>query len=592
MRNIFRFGVAALLAAFLLAGGRAEAANEGQDDLDKAMVAKLNANSFADLAEVIRLLESALEKGLDEANTQFANELLASVRIQRGTVVAQTILKTIPPDPNWRDFRRVALEDLEKGVSRLPDQPEALLIIAQLNLLPGGDEKRGATALDEAIRRAESDPRVKAKGLLLRAGLAQDPQKKQADLDEAVRVTPDSSAGLRARGSWYFDQDKFNEALADFEAAAKLEPESAPLLTARGLTLIELKRYDEALADFAKAQQLEPNAAMPFYQQARVLGMQGKFKEAIEPLDKAVALDSANVGVLLLRASVYQELGDKEKALADADRAVKLRPGLPVAMQLRAALLAGVNKFDEAIAQLEELQRATPEDPDVELQLAMFYNVDGKPRRAIEGFGKVLAKDPKSFIALRGRADALLAIGKQAEAVADYEQALRLKPEDTGVLNNLAWVLATSPDEKLRDGKRSIELSTKACELTEHKQAHILSTLAAGYAETGDFAAAMKWSQRAVELGDDEQKEALKKELASYQAKQPWRELQNMPESEEPRLPTLPSSDSPKPAPPPAEPPPSPQPQSVEPAPLAKPSVEAKPLVPPKLEDLELIEPK
>jgi hypothetical protein len=101
------------------------------------------------------------------------------------------------------------------------------------------------------------------------------------------------------------------------------------------------------------------------------------------------------------------------------------------------------------------------------------------------------------------------------------------------VLNNLAWVLATSPDDKLRDGKRSIELGTKACEVTEYKQAHILSTLAAGYAETGQWDEAVKWSKKAVEAGEGSMKEQLEKELASYQEKKPWRERQDMEEKDE-----------------------------------------------------------
>jgi tetratricopeptide (TPR) repeat protein len=122
-----------------------------------------------------------------------------------------------------------------------------------------------------------------------------------------------------------------------------------------------------------------------------------------------------------------------------------------------------------------------------------------------------------------------LSIGKQAEAIADYEEAIKLQGKDSGVLNNLAWVLATSPEEKLRDGKRSIELATLACEVTDYKAAHILSTLAAAYAETGQWEEAVKWSKKAVEIGDDESiKDQLKKELASYEEKKPWRERQEM----------------------------------------------------------------
>jgi lipopolysaccharide biosynthesis regulator YciM len=101
------------------------------------------------------------------------------------------------------------------------------------------------------------------------------------------------------------------------------------------------------------------------------------------------------------------------------------------------------------------------------------------------------------------------------------------------VLNNLAWLLATSPDDAIRDGARAIELATKACEETEWKQAHIVSTLAAGYAEAGDFAKAREYSQKAVDLGgeSDEVKQQLKSELASYEAEKPWRERQEVAEA-------------------------------------------------------------
>src|SRR5262249_2236978 len=128
-----------------------------------------------------------------------------------------------------------------------------------------------------------------------------------------------------------------------------------------------------------------------------------------------------------------------------------------------------------------------------------------------------------------------LNIGKHAEAVADYNAAIKLKPDDSGVLNNLAWVLATSPDDNVRDGKRSIELSTQAAKLDDYKQGHILSTLAAGYAETGDFETARKWSQKAVDIGSDnsETNAQLKKELGSYESSKPWREREVIEEKDE-----------------------------------------------------------
>ena len=123
-----------------------------------------------------------------------------------------------------------------------------------------------------------------------------------------------------------------------------------------------------------------------------------------------------------------------------------------------------------------------------------------------------------------------------------------VEPTESGLLNNYAWVLATSPDDNVRDGKLAIELATKACEETNHEESHILSTLAAAYAEAGDFDKATEWSRKAIETFEKQRAAAieagqqekvndlsdeLQKELASFEAKKPWRERQTL-EDEQP----------------------------------------------------------
>jgi Flp pilus assembly protein TadD len=154
----------------------------------------------------------------------------------------------------------------------------------------------------------------------------------------------------------------------------------------------------------------------------------------------------------------------------------------------------------------------------------MIYSVQKRSGKAVEAYSAILAVQPDVWQALRGRGDAYLNLGKHAEAVADYEKALKLEPNDQGLLNNFAWVLATSPDDALRDGKRAVKLAVEACKAIDYKLAHVISTLAAAYAEIGDFDSAVKWATKAVELADKEQLADIKKELESYQAKKPRRE--------------------------------------------------------------------
>jgi tetratricopeptide (TPR) repeat protein len=79
----------------------------------------------------------------------------------------------------------------------------------------------------------------------------------------------------------------------------------------------------------------------------------------------------------------------------------------------------------------------------------------------------------------------------------------------------------------VRDGKRSLDYAIEACELTDYAKPHILSTLAAAYAEIGDFEKAIEWASKAVTIATetkDKQLEQLESELKSYQEKKPWRE--------------------------------------------------------------------
>jgi Flp pilus assembly protein TadD len=203
-------------------------------------------------------------------------------------------------------------------------------------------------------------------------------------------------------------------------------------------------------------------------------------------------------------------------------------PDHPAAIELRGLIAAERNDYPGAIRDFRKLVAQKPDDAVLMGQLGMLYLAAKQPRQAIKRFTRSIELDDTNFASWRGRSDAEISIGDHKAARADLEKALELEPDDSGVLNNLAWLLATSPDEALRDGKRAIELAKKACEGTTWKQPHIISTLAAGYAETGDFAEARKYSKQAVESegSSPEVKTQLAGELASYEAEKPWRERQ------------------------------------------------------------------
>jgi Flp pilus assembly protein TadD len=94
--------------------------------------------------------------------------------------------------------------------------------------------------------------------------------------------------------------------------------------------------------------------------------------------------------------------------------------------------------------------------------------------------------------------------GKNSEAAAQYREALRLSPNEPNALNNLAWLLATAPEEDLRDGREAVTLAERACELTRRKHPLFIGTLAAAYAENGQFDEAVRAAAEAVTLAREQ----------------------------------------------------------------------------------------
>lgn len=512
-----------------------EQANEkfpGQRHLDEATKLKITARNFQDLAKVITLCERAVREGVDDQNKAFAQQMITSTRLERATRVGSEIFDRKPPNQNWPRLAQMALMDLEAVVSQEEQLADAHLLIGRIHSLPGGKRDRARAALEKAIDHAGDDLVLKAKALTLRSELNDDAEKKLADLNEALKLVPDHVPALRARGLYFMSQDEHKKALADFQEALRLEPEHAKTHEVLAVDLLLAGQVDEAKAELDKAIELAPDEASAYAHRARIYAVKGENENALKDVNRALEINADNLAWRLLRAQVQQQAGDTEAALDDIDKVLAVDPGLMPAIRLRAALLAGSDRVDEAIEGLNQAIEADPENAELVMALAALHTMQRKPTQAIEIFDKFLETEEPSVEILRSRADALLSIGRQAEAVADYERALKLEPRDSGVLNNLAWVLATSPDDKVRDGERAVKLAKTACEVTQYKLPHIISTLAASYAESGDFETAVKWSQKAHDMGEGEMKEHLAKELASFQAGEPWREIQNVEEED------------------------------------------------------------
>lgn len=515
-----------LFVAFLIglsAATPAWAEDAGQEDLDKAIETKLSAESFRELGAVAELCQSALAKGLSQENAAFAKQLLASTLYKRADVISERIVNSKNLDNQAIQLWQMAVGELQESLKANPDLAPAQLLMGKLQLLPIGDAKLAKAALDKALKLLD-EPRERAEALRLRASAQSENDKKLADLNESIKLAPDDARTLRDRGNVYVATNKPQQALADFDAAIKVDPNDAASHEAAGLAYAMLEKWDESRASLTKAAELDPDSPFPLVQRGRVNFLAGDRQAAIDDVSHALQISPGFMFALLLRGQLYAQGEEWDKALVDAEELIAMAPGSADALRLWAAAVSNTKKTDEVLEQLERMHDLTPDDSGLSLRMALLYGAKNDAQRAVDAYSQTIAGEPQNWFAFQGRADTYLNLGQQDKAMEDYEQALKLDPANSGVLNNLAWLLSTSPEDKLRNGKRAIELATKACEVTEFKQAHILSTLAAAYAETGDFETAKKWSSKAVELGEGSMKEQLAKELKSYEERKPWRE--------------------------------------------------------------------
>jgi tetratricopeptide (TPR) repeat protein len=112
--------------------------------------------------------------------------------------------------------------------------------------------------------------------------------------------------------------------------------------------------------------------------------------------------------------------------------------------------------------------------------------------------------------------------GDFEKAIEDYSIAINLYPKDDYFLNQRAWIYATCKEKHLRNGMKAVEDATKACEMTNWKDSASIDTLAAAYAEKGNFVNAVKWQKEAIKISPTE--EGLQDRLTLYKSKKPYRE--------------------------------------------------------------------
>ena len=215
-------------------------------------------------------------------------------------------------------------------------------------------------------------------------------------------------------------------------------------------------------------------------------------RDAINHYTTALDKDPTDERAISCRCWAYMAVGEFDRALKDGEEAVRLNPESTAWKNNRGEVFVKRKEYDKAIAE----------------------------------FTALLDANPRYFFALYNRSEAYLRNKQFARAKADIEAALTNETKVPGLHMNLARVLATAPDAKLRDGKKAVEAAKKAVDMLKYRDGRFLDTLAAAYAEAGEFDKAVETQQKALDDPDfmKDDADGARKRLGMYRDKKAFRD--------------------------------------------------------------------
>lgn len=241
----------------------------------------------------------------------------------------------------------------------------------------------------------------------------------------------------------------------------------------------------------------------------------GRTDEAIDNYKQALALHPQFFQATSNLAELYLAQGKPDLAEPLYEKLVVIAPGNAVGQYQLGLARLRQGRTAEAVDRFERALRLKPGMASAHARLGDAALARGDWNDAIARYGEAVRREPEART-LFLESFAFTATGRGAEAVAALRQALALEPENPVTLARLARLLAAWSDPALRDGAEAVRLAEQATRITNRENGTILDTLAAAYAETGDFTRASEIAEGAAEIARSRGREEAARLFASH----------------------------------------------------------------------------
>ena len=309
-----------------------------------------------------------------------------------------------------------------------------------------------------------------------------------------LAVGAESAVAHYNLGHELLNSGQVDEAMTQFRDALQLDPGNADATMDLGIAHAHRGELTQATNWLRQAVQLDPNYPKARVNLALALLQLGDTAGAAQQCTAAIRLDAANVSAWSSLGIAMSAQGRSDEAVYDYAKALAIDPDFAQARLYLGREWLKRGQYADAVSNLDAAVRLLPAMPDAHLQLAL----------------------------------ALAGSRQTAPAMAEFQAALALNPNQPEALDRLAWIRATAADPTFRNGTVAVQLAGRACALTSMQQPAYLNTLAAAYAEAGDFDHAAQTAQKAGELagsrGDTNLLEINRALLDRIRTRQPFHE--------------------------------------------------------------------
>ena len=323
------------------------------------------------------------------------------------------------------------------------------------------------------------------------------------------------------------NRHRFEEALEHFDIGIETLPDEPPLYFQKGLVLLAMNRPDDAVQQFREALQYDSGFVKARVQLADTLFGLGREVEARAALTEAIEATPDSALLHHKRAELDAFSGDFQRACEGFQRVVELVPANAMARQNVGSSFVSLGRYAEAIEWLREALRLRPDFLMAQVNLAAALEATGELDEAFELYETLLAARPHRGGFYTRAANVAARRGNGARAIQLLRRGYAILPDNVGIANDLAWRLATVPDDALRDGPLAVALAEYVNDLRGGESSSELDTLAAAYAAVGRFEDAVEAAERALAIARRTDQDVLAGEISQrldlFRQRKPYR---------------------------------------------------------------------